>query len=605
MVAAPKRGMAAAVLDQPEAETASPPMMGLPRGSDMEDIIVAPGRELAHIDIDPPATGLGQNLIRRFYAATTLFPGLRNPFARKQPLRLLAAPVDPVIGDAAEGMAIRAGHFLYQGMKAPLSELDFAALRLPPSFVRYLHGFRWLRDLEASGARDQATPLAMRLTGNWIDANAGKSRGPAFDTQNIGCRLLFWSCHAPLILGADDRDFRTRFLAEYDRNAALLDRLVQRDGQGINGLFGWAGVIAAGLMLPGGDNRRIFGEAGLSAAVRGFVGGDGGVMARAPILQMDAIMVITMLRAIYRASDAPEPEFLGKLLAAMVPALQGLVHNDGSLGNWQGAGGTAAETVQALIDASEVRARPLRQAPHWGYQRVPAGPLILLADAAPPPLPRDAINGCASTLAIEISHGASRLIVNCGGASLVGPLIPERLAQGLRTTAAHSTLCLNDRNSTAVLSLGRLGKGVTEVELERREIDNATRLEMAHDGYAQRYGYVHRRILMVRNDGDEVRGDDMLVPIGKKAPRRQLSYAIRFHLGAGVEAHASEDGKAALLRTAEGQIWQLRSALDAVKIEESLWVDGKGRPHPTQQVVISGDVERGGGTYGWIIKRMG
>ena len=36
------------------------------------------------------------------------------------------------------------------------------------------------------------------------------------------------------------------------------------------------------------------------------------------------------------------------------------------------------------------------------------------------------------------------LFVNCGGAAAAGGLMPLRLEQGLRATAAHSTLVLDD-----------------------------------------------------------------------------------------------------------------------------------------------------------------
>src|SRR5690606_1870495 len=113
---------------------------------------------------------------------------------------------------------------------------------------------------------------------------------------------------------------------------------------------------------------------------------------------------------------------------------------------------------------------------------------------------------------IELSDGPIRLIVNCGGAALAGAALPANLTQGLRTTAAHSTLVLDDSNSTAILPDGSLGKGVSEVELERQETEQGGRLEIVHDGYARRLGFVHRRILMLSNEGRELCGEDVLLP---------------------------------------------------------------------------------------------
>ena len=42
-----------------------------------------------------------------------------------------------------------------------------------------------------------------------------------------------------------------------------------------------------------------------------------------------------------------------------------------------------------------------------------------------------------------------------------------------------------------------------------------------------------------------------------------------------------------------------------LSIEESLWVDGQGRPQPVQQLVIEGMCARSGGRFPWLLKRMG
>src|SRR3546814_9050288 len=78
------------------------------------------------------------------------------------------------------------------------------------------------------------------------------------------------------------------------------------------------------------------------------------------------------------------PELLQVALNRTVPALLGITHGDGGLGSWQGSGAVSDLLVEAVIKASGVRSRPLRQARDWGYQRLSAGQTVLLVDAAPP-----------------------------------------------------------------------------------------------------------------------------------------------------------------------------------------------------------------------------
>lgn len=571
-------------------------------------------RALALSDFVPPSAGAGERLIRLAYRMGISGATLSAPFRKPSMPRLLATVASPPTGDRAVGVALRAGYFLIQGVKTAIEQMDFASsTRLTPPVEQAVHGFSWLRDLAASGAREQCADTAERVSRIWLDANPEPAKGAAWQVEHAGQRLLAWLVHAPLILsGCDDR-WRRRMLGAMETTARWLDRHVGKSGDGLGEVAGWAAITAAGLLMPHGKPRRLFGETGLIRALGELVGEDGGVLSRSPLAQMEAIALLTELLACYKAVGRDAPQALEVMLELLVAPLLALRHGDGGLGNWHGAGAVGAERIAALIHASGVRTRPLKEARGWGFHRLSAGKTIVQFDAAPPPKPRHARWGCASTLAFEMSDGPHRLIVNCGGSAHAGGLVPCRIEQGLRASAAHSTLVLDNANSTAVLLGGKLGKGVEKVELARRTVKNrggqALQIEASHDGYVARFGLTHRRILMLRGDGRELRGEDLLVPEGRKGKRGKIGFAIRFHLAPGVEPRLAEDRRGAGLLMPDGSYWQLRLAggdcSSQATLEESIWVDGEGRPHATRQVVIEGMTSRSGGHFSWLLKKMG
>ncbi|MEH6757153.1 MAG: heparinase II/III family protein [Parasphingorhabdus sp.] len=589
-----------------QIDPADDPGSGLERYSG-EESQAPDGRSLTIRSDSHRGQSLAEQTALLYYRMTWRMPLHRLRLSGKLPLRLLAVPVDPVEGDRVQGTAVRAGHFLFRGLKKKLVDIDFAELKLPPAFEDYVHRFQWLRDLDTAASRDQAMPVAEKLMEEWLDANGKKIRQPAWRPDNCGWRLLIWASHAPLILSSRDLIYRSKVLNNIARTARHLDRTADKATSSLGRLVAWSGVVAASLLIPEGRVRQIVGEAGLEKAMGEFFFADGGSVSRSPLNQMDAVILLSMLKQVYLARDEDIPEFLENALALAVPPLTGLTHFDGSMGNWQGGGATSAEQVEQVIEASGVRARPLRQARDWGYQRVSSGRSVLILDAAPPPIARMAVAGCASTLAFEFSNGDSRIIANCGGAGLVGGTIPASLARGLRSTAAHSTLCIDNSNSTSILPDGKLGRGVSEVELFRRDVENATRLEASHDGYVRRFGLVHKRLLLLRSDGLELRGEDMLIPQGRKLRRKKkdVEYALRFHLGPDIESDLISEGKGVLLRLKDGNLWQFRATSGQVILEDSVWVDGMGIPHPVMQMVITDKVGSGGGATGWLLKHMG
>lgn len=580
-----------------------------------------PSRALALSDVIAVKSGPGEALIRMAYRIGIPGHALAAPFRRPQPLRVLATVESPNRGDRAIGTALRAGHFLIHGARLPIASFDFSLpARHTPGVERVVHGFGWLADLAASAPRGDGAAVAERIATQWLHAHSAPGKGPAWEPELAGLRLVAWLVHAPLILGGNDKALKSRLLAAIADTAGWLDKRAPREPAGLGQVAAWAGVVAAGLLLPHGKPRRLFGEAGLVKALGDMVGEDGGVLSRCPAAQLDAIRLLSDLIACYDAVAIDPPAALDVMRELLVPPLLALRHGDGALGSWQGQGAISADRVNAVIEASGVRTRPLSIAGGWGYQRIKAGETLLQFDTAPPPRSKHARIGCASTLAFELSDGPQRIIVNCGGSALAGGQVPTRIGQGLRATAAFSTLVLDNANSTAVLLHGQLGKGVETVTFDRRIVTGrarpnareATRIEAAHDGYAGRFGLTHQRILTLSGDGTELAGEDILIPAAKNGKRGKIAFALRFHLGRGVEVQLSGDRRGASLLLPDGRLWQFRLGGDrggsgeiTLSAEDSLWVDGDGRPHATEQLVIEGLALRSGGQFSWRLKKTG
>ena len=568
---------------------------------------VSTGHELI-VHRPDDGNGLIEQLSRMFYRLSWRTPihGLR--LQGKHPLRLLAAPADPLPADKAAGMAIRAGYFSFRGEKIPFAALSEAKSTLNPDALAYLHRFDWLRDLDAAAGVEGARAIAEPLVAAWLARHDRTVGEPVWRADIAAWRMLTMMAHAPAILASRDLVYRSKVLNDLARTARHLDRSAGRTRPGAARVIAWAGVVGAGLLLPDGQARRVVGEAQLQLALDGAVYPDGGIVSRSPIVLADCIAMLSLLGAAYAARREATPAFIGDALGRMVPALTGLIHGDGGLSAWQGAPPVAAERMRALVAASGVRARPLRQSRDWGYQRLSAAKTVIIVDTAPPPLADQCDAGCASTLAFEMSHAGERIVINCGGGAMRGGQVSAEIARGLRSTAAHSALVVADTNSTAILSGGRLGHGVNSVDLDRQESEAGVRIDAMHDGYAKSFGLSHRRALTLRHDGTELRGEDVLLPVSGGRRRGTLPVAVRFHLGPTVvpELEGGMAGaRSALMRLADGDLWRLTASIGRLAIEDSLWVDAEGRLRPTQQLVIQFDTQPGGTGLSWSIGRAG
>ncbi|MEA3066915.1 MAG: hypothetical protein QOK41_322 [Sphingomonadales bacterium] len=520
----------------------------------------------------------------------------------RQPLKLAAVPRDHVHGERQRGDALLAGRFTVGSESISLKELDFGQVGATAALAEQLQGFSWLRDLAVAASREKGARLAEAVVGRWLLAH-GTKVDEAWAPHLWGERILFWTAYAPYILSSSDSGYRSALLNTLARGARHLDANADKAAPGIDRITAWCGVVAAGLLVQGGVPRVARGEAGLARALASAQFDDGGLVGRSPFEQMLLVDRFGLLRACYQAAKQTIPDGIEAAAQASLAALHGVMMGDGALSSWQGCNPGEPARLAALIEGCGMRARPLRQARGWGYQRMSALGTILVLDAAPPPPQKIAEQGSASTLAFELSDGGQRLVVNCGGPGPVPTAMSAELVQGLRTTAAHSTLVLADTNSTAILANGSLGKGVEDVTIERSEDNDASRLEASHDGYVRAFGLIHKRSLMLGNDGKELRGADQLTPQGRKKVRESAPYGVRFHLAPGVEATVTADGMGAILRSRGAPPWNFRCRGGNLAVEESLWIDGRGQPQPTIQLVIVGEVSALGGEIGWQFRR--
>ncbi len=523
------------------------------------------------------------------------------------PLKLLGVPEDPVPGDPHIGERLVAGRLIHAGHTGMTRDIDFAATSPPAAWRDWVHGWEWLRDLSAAGLdRAAAAAIAEPLVARWLWAF------PEFEPQAwradvTGRRLLFAFGHAPLILSSADQVYRSAVLSAIATWARHLDRAAFRLPDGFGRASALAGLYAAGILIPGGERRAARALAGLDRLLAGLICPDGGIISRAPV---DALALAELLLFTANCEEAlglrPAPLF-ADTLARLVPSLRGLALGDGQVGAWHGGAAIAQVPLDRLARRAATGAALARGGRWSGYYRLSAGRTIVVVDAGPPPLARIAAGGHAGTLAFEMSDGSDRLITNCGGSRGLASPLPEILAAGLRTTAAHSTLVVADTNSTRIRDDGSMGLGVEEVVIQARSSEAGHWLEASHDGYVKRFGMLVRRRLFLSPGGDDLRGEDVIEAAGKSGLRRrsERGFEVRFHLGPGVAATPTADGAGALLKLPQGRVWAMKARGGAVAIEPSLWIDPGGTTHRTQVLVVTGRTDKAAASIGWSFKRAG
>jgi uncharacterized heparinase superfamily protein len=493
-------------------------------------------------------------------------------------------------GDAARGREIAQGQFRLAGQTirepAPLGRPVGSEEGWRVAF----NGFVWLPDLMALGAG--AAPIARAMVERWIAENGGWER-IAWRPDVIGRRLSHWLSEPALVEVSAKVESRNRMFVSANRQARHLARVLPAGLCGQPLLAAIKGLIYAGLGLTGRTRLLAAGLKQLSLTLPHQLLADGGHVERSPAVQLAALRDLVDIRAALHAAGREPPSDLSLAIDHMAPVLRMFQSGDGGLALFNDSDEAMAGSVDLTLLRANAKARALTSAPQSGFQRLSAGQALLLVDAGVPASPGHDVHAHAGTLSFEFSHGHERLIVNCGAQSAGGDW---RLAQ--RATAAHSTLTVDDTNSSMLMADGGgLIRRPTIVACRREEAEGNSWLDMSHDGYQHNFGLIHRRRLFLSADGSDLRGHDRLEGKGGKR------LAIRFHLHPQAVASLAQDGQAVLLRLPGGAGFRLRSSGAEVSLAESIYLGRPGEMRRTQQVVLSAEIKGAGAEVKWALTR--
>ncbi len=506
------------------------------------------------------------------------------------PERLLVAPQDIRTSDSTIASEIYSGYFALAGKVVNLHGRSPFEVEAPSrSWERALNSFGWLRHLRAADTA-LARANARALVDDFLTLAEKPGGTTAWEPRVAVRRTLSFLSQSPIILETADREFYRRFMRALTRTQLFLDRQITAGlVHGDERLFAAIGLAELGLCMQtdGGYQRR--GTRLLADELVRQILPDGGHVSRNPDVLIRLLLDLLPLRQTYAARGVAPPPQLLNAIDRILPMLRMLRHGDGTLALFNGMGVTEPDILATVLAYDDPRAKAMVNAPHSGYQRVEAGPSLLIVDVGQPPPPEFSTQAHAGCLSFEFSVGPQRLVVNCGAPD-VNRIAAHRAA---RATAAHSTLIVDDTSSCRFASGHGLEKwfgneilsGPRQVGVERQNLPMKTRLLAAHDGYRMRFGLIHERQLTLGCDGMRLEGRDRLRAASPNAEDSH-PYALRFHIHPSVRLQSAPDGRAVLLDLPDDSRWVFTAQDCDIEIEESAFFAATDGPRPCEQIVV-------------------
>jgi len=511
--------------------------------------------------------------------------------------RLVIAPHDLRTADATRAAEIYAGRFVFAGKIVTCHGRSIFDLE-PPSedWEVALLGFGWLRHLRAADtALTRANARA--LVDDWITNQIG--RHPISRRADVlARRVISLLSQAPLVLAESDGKFYRRYLRGLTREIRYLRYAMIDIPDGVPRLQVLIALCYAALCLANQTKHIRTASRKLSEELQRQILPDGGHVSRNPGALVELLIDLLPLRQTFAARNIAPPPALLNAIDRMMPMLRFFRHGDGAMALFNGMGGTPSDLLATLLAYDDTHGTPMASMPHSGFQRLDASAMTVIMDTGAPPPPHWSHEAHAGCLAFELSSGACRIVINCGMPSTGR----DNWRAFARSTVAHSTLTYHGVSSCQFVEMSAVKRllhgapivsGPSRVENFREVIADGTVLSTSHNGYASKFGLIHRRILVAANDGTRLDGEDTVTPAqGARLRGPGSDYALRFHLHPAVKASPLSDGRGAMLVLPNREVWTFETLDDKVELEDSVFLAGNDGPRRTTQIVIRQDARQ-------------
>ena len=476
--------------------------------------------------------------------------------------RLKGGLQDPWFGDAARGAQVIAAQSADESAAIPTGE-EFAA-------------FEWLRDLRSAGDR-QARTRARELITKWIAANQ-KWQLPDWQPDLMGRRLAAIAMNYGWYGNSASESFQ-EILAQ---SVEMQIRCLAMDWHRVRPLDAQIAALG-GLALAEVEMPVEAGRIGALCQVvisklDKLLLADGGHASRMPDRHIALMRRLVELRMAVNLAGA-ETAAITARLNRMGAIARMWRHGDGRLAHFNGGGMIAADRVEETIQRAGISNRPLQQAPYTGFLRVGSGRTVIVMDAGAPAFPVDDIIVGSGTLGFEMSVGQSQIVVNPGQMS------PDSALRGaMCTTAAHSTVGLDNQNSTS----HRTGRLANVSNVEVGEARGGVLAVATHDGFDASHGILHERKLYLKTGGANLRGSDTLTYTGAPGDVPDIAI-VRFHLHPKVAAAMLSSGAALLKIRGSKAGWTLKASGASLEIDNSTYFED-GVRQASQQLVLKSPI---------------
>ena len=457
-----------------------------------------------------------------------------------------------------------------------------------------LNSFFWLFSLDLKSSKRETQNIILK----WIEKN-NKYNSKNWQIDILSKRIISWISNAKLTYEDGEVVYRNKFNNIIKKQINHLIKEINKSDWVDDKLIGCAAIILSGLSYNGKNNYLLSGLDLLKKIIKFSIDENGFPKSR-NIRQLNFYLkYFILIREWLKESQNDIPEYIDEniyyLGQAYVFIWQNKKKNFLFNGNHNSKNEDFDNYLKRLGYSFKNQNNEL-----GGYVILNNKKNSLIVDIGSSVDKKFSSNYQAGALSFEIVSNDKKLISNCGYFQDHN----HKLNELSKTTAAHSTLVINDQSSCKFKKDSQSNSIISDgLKIIKKNIvfeKNYWKIDASHDGYLKNYGIIHNREIEFFPEQMKFIGYDRLI---SKNKIKNLKFDIRFHLEPSSKVMKTQDNKSIFIDL-DGEGWKFNSDDNNINIDSGLYFGKKNSFTDNQNINISGMTNTENQTIKWEITKL-
>jgi len=463
-----------------------------------------------------------------------------------------------------------------------------------------LHSFLWLARLD----RKNSKIITKDIIKSWINIFFNYEPN-TWEMEITAKRIIAWSSNIDITLEDSGKVYKEKFFISLIKQSNFLLKNLNSLLHEKSKIICCAAIILSGLIFKENDLNYKIGIKELERIIKNYFDVTGFPKSRNPEELFICIKYLILIREWLKESQRPIPDFLNEIIHKCGNCYAILSCKNNQFPLFNGATEINHKDYDLFLKTLKYKFTN-KEHEVADLVKIKKKKFEFFIDCGNPPPDNFAKYYQAGCLAFELISNKQKIICNSG----YGKYSSLKLASISRSTAAHSTLYINDTSSCIFQKNKFINKIYGSSLVERHRVINKNYTEdkdfysiiAAHNGYEKKFGYIHTRSIKILKKEDKIFGQDELKKT--KNYSNSLVYFIRFHIYPGIKIVKTKAGNSILISLPNGEGWLLQNKTKNFEIEKNIFLGNKNKIINNESVTFSGNINEEIISIKWEIERV-